>query len=147
MQVVYSQHDMACAGHVSGPWWLAFPGMPDHGAGPLDTPRSVSRAAWVLALLTFIGGIVFPILPILGVQLGLAGYLIGLILAANRIMRLVANPLTGLLVDRIGGKVPLTLGLLVEACATAAYSVALHTTRPAWCSSWDGVCGASVRRS
>lgn len=108
--------------------------MRDPAAEPPEPPLSVSRAAWVLALLTFIGGIsggiVFPILPILGVQLGLAGYLIGLILAANRITRLVANPLTGLLVDRIGGKVPLTLGLLVEACATAAYSVALHTTSP-----------------
>jgi MFS family permease len=85
-------------------------------------------------LLTFLGGIgggiVFPILPILGVQLGLSGYLIGLILAANRITRLVVNPLTGLLVDRIGGKLPLTLGLLVEAVATGTYSLALHTSHP-----------------
>jgi len=108
--------------------------MSDPATLSAKSPPPVSRTAWILALLTFLGGIgggiVFPILPIVGVQLGLAGYLIGLILAANRITRLVANPLTGLLVDRIGGKLPLTLGLLVEAAATGAYSVALHSPRP-----------------
>lgn len=113
---------------------VSFRAMSSPSTAPPDTAPPVSRAAWILALVTFLGGIgggiVFPILPILGVQLGLSGYMIGLILAANRITRLFVNPMTGLLVDRIGGKLPLTLGLLVEAVATATYSVALHTTRP-----------------
>jgi len=76
------------------------------------------------------GGLVFPILPILGVQLGISSALIGLILAANRITRLLSNPMTGQLVDRLGGKGPLTVGLLIEATATATYSLALRRADP-----------------
>ncbi len=89
-----------------------------------------------LAVVVFLGGIgggiAFPIIPILGVQLGLPAFLVGWILSANRVTRLFANPVTGALIDRFGGKWPLTLGLLVEALATATYSLALHTAYPGW---------------
>ncbi len=76
------------------------------------------------------GGIAFPIIPILGVQLGLPAFLVGWILSANRITRLFANPVTGGLIDRYGGKWPLTVGLFVEALATGTYSLALRTAFP-----------------
>jgi MFS family permease len=78
------------------------------------------------------GGIAFPIIPILGVQLGLPALLVGWILSANRVTRLFANPVTGGLIDRFGGKWPLTIGLFVEAVATGTYSLALHTSVPGW---------------
>ncbi len=72
------------------------------------------------------GGIVFPILPVLGVRFGLAGFFIGLILAANRISRLLTNQFAGELVDRLGGKKPLILGLLVESLGSLLYIVSLY---------------------
>jgi len=78
------------------------------------------------------GGIAFPIIPILGVQLGLPAALVGWILSANRVTRLFANPAAGGLIDRFGGKWPLTIGLVVEALATGTYSLALHTAIPGW---------------
>lgn len=78
------------------------------------------------------GGIAFPIIPILGVELGLPAFLVGWILSANRVTRLFANPVAGGLIDRYGGKWPLTVGLFVEALATGTYSLALHTPYPGW---------------
>jgi len=87
-----------------------------------------------VALVVFLGGIgggiAFPIIPILGVELGLPAFLVGWILSANRVTRLFANPAAGALIDRFGGKWPLTIGLLVEAAATGTYSIALHTSVP-----------------
>ncbi len=76
------------------------------------------------------GGIAFPILPLLGVRLGLSGIFIGFILSANRITRLGMNPVSGNWIDRVGGKIPLTVGLGIEAAATGTFSMALHTTIP-----------------
>lgn len=89
-----------------------------------------------MALVVFLGGIgggiAFPIIPILGVTLGLPALLVGWILSANRVTRLFANPVAGSLIDRFGGKGPLTLGLVVEAAATGTYSLALQTAFPGW---------------
>lgn len=78
------------------------------------------------------GGLVFPILPALGLQLGISAFLIGLILSANRISRLICDAPAGRLVDRIGGKWPLSLGLALEALGIMSYSAALHFGHPTW---------------
>lgn len=78
------------------------------------------------------GGIAFPILPLLGLRLGLSGLLIGFILSANRITRLGMNPVTGAWIDRIGGKRPVVVGLLIEAFSTGTFSLALHTPIAGW---------------
>lgn len=89
--------------------------------------------AWAIAPGVFLagigGGIVFPILPLVGLERGLAPWLIGLILAGNRITRVVANPWVGAWVDRLGGKRPLGLGLAVEALVMVGYAAALHSSR------------------
>lgn len=72
------------------------------------------------------GGVVFPILPLLGLQLGIPAALIGLILSLNRITRLAVNPVTGVLVDRFGARWPLILGLLIEAGSTLCFYVGVH---------------------
>lgn len=79
------------------------------------------------------GGIVFPILPIVGVQDGLSLAFIGVILAANRIGRVVTNPFVGLLTDRFGGKRMLVAGLLIQAVVMAMYRQGVTTGDPgAW---------------
>lgn len=93
---------------------------------------SISRRT---AIVTFFGGIgggvVFPILPTLGLRLGLSSLLVGLILAANRLTRLGVNPVVGSLIDRYGGKWPITAGLLIEGVGALAYVGALHYPHPA----------------
>lgn len=94
---------------------------------------SVSRR---VALVTFIGGLggglVFPILPALGLHLGISGFMIGLILSANRISRLACDPFAGVAVEWLGGRFALTAALLVETIGVLCYSGALHFGHPAW---------------
>lgn len=75
------------------------------------------RAGWWIAVIAFLsgigGGVVFPILPMLGMQLGLSAAMVGLILAANRITRIFFNPFTGALVDRFGTRRPVAFGLFL----------------------------------
>ncbi len=96
----------------------------------------INASLWALATLGFIGGlgggVVFPILPMVGRSLGIAPAMIGLILSLNRITRLGVNPLTGHLVDRFGARWPLVVGLLVEGLATLCFVTGLasaHATR------------------
>ena len=73
----------------------------------------------------FGGGVVFPILPNLGAVLGISAFMVGVILSANRWVRLVANAPAGALVDRYGTRKPFIYGLLIEGIATLGYVVAL----------------------
>ncbi|EMA67710.1 major facilitator superfamily MFS_1 [Halorubrum aidingense JCM 13560] len=73
----------------------------------------------------FGGGVVFPILPNLGAVLGISAFMVGVILSANRWVRLVANAPAGALVDRYGTRKPFVYGLLIEGIATFGYVLAL----------------------
>ncbi len=73
----------------------------------------------------FGGGVVFPILPNLGAVLGISAFTVGVILSANRWVRLVANAPAGALVDRYGTRKPFVYGLLIEGIATLGYVVAI----------------------
>jgi MFS family permease len=91
--------------------------------------RGISASLWAVAALGFTGGlgggVVFPILPVVGQALGIAPAMIGLILSLNRITRLGVNPLTGHLVDRFGARWPLVAGLFVEGCATLCFTTGI----------------------
>ncbi|HEX5489232.1 MAG TPA: MFS transporter [Rhodanobacteraceae bacterium] len=94
-----------------------------------------SRVSWRIATVAFLGGIgggvVFPILPTLGLRMGLSALMIGVILAANRIVRIGMNPVTGVLVDRFGGRGVIAAGLFIEGVGTLGYIAALHFATPA----------------
>lgn len=77
------------------------------------------------------GGVVFPILPALGLRMGLPALLVGVILAANRVVRIAVNPITGTLVDRFGGRGVIASGLFIEGVGTLGYIAALHYAEPA----------------
>jgi MFS family permease len=66
-------------------------------------------------------GIVFPILPLAGPATGLAPALVGIILAANRLSRVVSNPIIGHLKDRLRGKCLVVAGLAVETLVMGLY--------------------------
>jgi MFS family permease len=75
-------------------------------------------------------GIAFPILPVVGVRAGLPIAFIGLILAANRAMRIVASPIVGALYDRYGGRRTLVAGLLVQIVVMALYTLGVTGAHP-----------------
>jgi MFS family permease len=98
---------------------------------------TAQRSLWGLSALAFLGGLgggaVFPILPVVGLALGIGPAMIGLILAFNRITRLAVNPLTGGLVDRFGARWPLLAGLCVEGFAALCFVAGLRSVHPiAW---------------
>ncbi|MDN5863943.1 MAG: MFS transporter [Gammaproteobacteria bacterium] len=76
------------------------------------------------------GGVVFPILPVLGLRMGLSAFMVGVILAANRIIRVGVNPFTGALVDRFGGRGVIAAGLFIEGIGTLGYIAAIHLGAP-----------------
>ncbi|MDG5821504.1 MFS transporter [Natronococcus sp. A-GB7] len=78
----------------------------------------------------FGGGVIFPILPNLGVLLGISPFMVGVILSANRFSRLVANAPAGILVDRIGTRTPFVVGMFVQGFATLGYVVAIPAPAP-----------------
>lgn len=79
----------------------------------------------------FGGGVVFPILPNLGTIIGISPFMVGLILSANRLTRIVANAPAGSLIDRTGTRKPFVVGLFVQAVGVFGYIVALEAPAPA----------------
>ena len=101
-------------------------------SGPL-TREDYIIVASVIASTFFVGfggGVIFPILPNLGVVLGISPFMVGLILSANRFSRLLANAPAGSLVDRIGTRTPFIVGLLIQAVATFGYVIAYILPAP-----------------
>ena len=92
--------------------------------------RDRRRVAPRVAIITFIGGLggglVFPILPALGLQLGISSFVIGIIVSANRVSRLAFDAAAGRVVDRLGGRIPLAVGMLIEAVGIFCYDVGLQ---------------------
>lgn len=78
----------------------------------------------------FGGGVIFPIIPNLGAVLGISPFLVGVILSANRFSRLFANAPAGIIVDRYGTRKPMIVGMVVQAVATAGYTIALLAPFP-----------------
>lgn len=99
-------------------------------------PRSRSSRTVVFAVVAstffvgFGGGVIFPILPNLGAILGISAFMVGVILSANRWVRLIANAPAGALVDRFGTRRPFIYGLLIEGIATLGYVIALLMPDP-----------------
>jgi MFS family permease len=95
-------------------------------------PISTTTRIAAIALIGGIGGgLVFPILPALGLQLGIPGFMIGLILSANRISRLFFNIPAGFLIGRLGPRLVLFGALMVETLGVLGFSAALYSAHPA----------------
>lgn len=93
-----------------------------------QSPRSLALALAPGTLLAGIaGGTVFPIFPIVGLRVHLSLPLIGLILAANRAVRVVASPFVGMLADRFGGRRTLLIGLAITIVTMALYLAGMLT--------------------
>ncbi|MGE0583851.1 MAG: MFS transporter [Flavobacteriaceae bacterium] len=89
----------------------------------------------LVAIITFFGGLggglVFPIMPALGLDLGIPAFMVGLILASNRIARLFFNLPAGHLFHLLGPRLLLALAMLIETVGMLGFSLALQTSEPA----------------
>jgi MFS family permease len=72
-------------------------------------------------------GVAFPTLPLLDRVLGISAVMLGVILAANRIARLLMNTPAGSFIDRVGARKPMIAGLFVQGLAPFGYVVGLNT--------------------
>ncbi|MFW5911706.1 MAG: MFS transporter [Halolamina sp.] len=71
------------------------------------------------------GGVAFPTLPTLGSVLGISSFVVGLILSVNRFTRLLLNTPAGQVLDKIGTRRPMLIGLVVQGMVPFGYVVAL----------------------
>lgn len=71
------------------------------------------------------GGVAFPTLPALGPLLGIAPFLVGLILSINRFTRLLMNTPAGQILDRFGTRRPMIIGFIVQGLVPFGYALAL----------------------
>jgi MFS family permease len=103
-------------------------------SGDSPTRDEARRAALAIApgvlLAGIAGGIAFPILPAVGMRAGLPLALIGAILAANRVGRIVAGPIVGAAADRLGGRRLFLAGLLVQIVVMALFALGVRLDRP-----------------
>ena len=76
------------------------------------------------------GGIAFPILPSVGLRVGLPLAFIGLILAANRVTRVLVSPVVGVMTDRFGGRRTMLVGLALQVLVMVFFVLGVRTTHP-----------------
>lgn len=71
-------------------------------------------------------GVAFPTLPLLDERLLLSTVLLSVILSANRVARLFMNTPAGTIIDRVGARTPMILGLFTQALAPFGYIAGLY---------------------
>ncbi|MEJ2508181.1 MAG: MFS transporter [Gammaproteobacteria bacterium] len=97
------------------------------------TSATASRRIAIIAFFGGLGGgLVFPILPALGLKLGIPAFMIGLILSANRISRVIFNVPAGHVIGRLGPRLTLGGALCIETVGVLGYSAALHFGNAMW---------------
>ncbi len=87
-------------------------------------PRRVAIVSLAVAATLPGDALLYAVLPVLYAELGLELWMVGALLAANRAVRLVTNPLAGLAAQRFGIHRPFTLAIFLTAAVTAAYAAA-----------------------
>lgn len=73
-------------------------------------------------------GVAFPALPLLDSYLEISAVMIGAILSANRLIRLVVNTPAGQLIDRVGSRRPMIAGLFMQGVAPFGYVLGLSAS-------------------
>ncbi len=104
--------------------------MPDAASDRARARRLAYSIAPGVLLAGVAGGIAFPVIPLLGVRVGLPLWFIGTILAANRAGRIVSAPIVGVLTDRWGGRRMVILGLASQVVVMALYLVGVVGGNP-----------------
>jgi MFS family permease len=105
-------------------------------------PRPVALVSAAVALSLLGDSLLYAVLPSQAEAVGVPVGLVGVILSANRFIRLLSNPWAGSVCDRFGYARPFTVALLLGAMTTAIYGLAsgfwlLFVARVLWGVSWS----------
>lgn len=89
--------------------------------------------------------LLYAVLPTIFPELGLQAAMVGVLLSANRFIRLASNPVASWVVGRVGVRGPFVVAVFVSALTTASYAFGLGFTvfllaRAAW-----GICWSFLR--
>ena len=105
-------------------------------------PRPVVLVSAAVALSLLGDSLLYAVLPSQAEAVGVPVGLVGVILSANRFIRILSNPWAGRVCDHLGYARPFTAALLLGALTTAAYGLAtgfwlLFFARVLWGVSWS----------
>ena len=108
-------------------------------------PRWVIAVSSAVAAAILGDSLLYAVLPIVWPGLGLQAEMVGVLLSANRFVRLASNPFAGWVVGRTGARGPFLAAVFVAAATTAAYALGLGfwvllAARALW-----GVCWSFLR--
>lgn len=95
----------------------------NRAASRAPAPRSLVLVSIVVALSLLGDQLLYAVLPVMHEAMGIPVTAIGLILSANRLVRLVTNSLSGYVIDRFGRRWPFIGSLLLGGLTTIAYGV------------------------
>ena len=84
-------------------------------------PRALVRVSIVVALSLLGDQLLYAVLPVMHEAMGIPVTAVGLILSANRLVRLVTNSLAGYVIERFGRRWPFIGSLLLGGLTTIAY--------------------------
>jgi MFS family permease len=105
-------------------------------------PRALLVVSGAVALSLLGDQMLYAVLPIVHTSVGVPVTSIGLLLSANRFVRLLTNSLAGCVVERVGRHWPFVVALLVGGLTTIGYGLlhgvwALLVTRMLWGTAWS----------
>ena len=86
-------------------------------------PRPLVLVSIVVALSLLGDQLLYAVLPVMHEAMGIPVTTVGLILSANRLVRLATNSLSGYVIDRFGRRWPFIGALLLGGATTIAYGV------------------------
>jgi len=105
-------------------------------------PRSVLIISAIVALSLLGDQMLYVVLPVAHKAVGVPVIYIGLLLSANRLVRLLTNTFAGYIIERFGREWPFILALLLGVLTTLAYGIAYGVwifliIRLLWGMSWS----------
>ena len=105
-------------------------------------PRWVIAVSSAVAAAILGDSLLYAVLPIVWPGLGLQAEMVGVLLSANRFVRLASNPFAGWVVGRTGARGPFLAAVFVAAATTAAYALGLGfwvllAARALWGACWS----------
>lgn len=110
----------------------------------IDATRLVVSAGIVVGLCILGDSFLYSILPLEAAKLGIALPLVGVLLSANRLVRLISNTAVSGVFERLGPKRPFALSALLGVLTTAMYAVGYGfwmflPARLGWGVAWSGL--------
>ena len=112
----------AAGGHTRSVTWRGT--MQDRFRGPNSLPREV-YVLGLVALCVAVGfGVLVPVLPVFARSFGVGNFEVGAVISAFALMRLVSSPFCGRLINAVGERVLMAVGIFIVALSSGLAGIA-----------------------